>query len=299
MKKRVLSLFFLLILGYRALGQTSIYYPFPQCYAAWTESSSTVIGPTNSYYTYYLSGDTLVNGYLHSKVYYADSTINIFEAAIRQDNSKHIYVCCGHGYGSNDKLLYDFNLTVGKPVPVGAIAGGYTVCCSDSILIDTTYRRRFTVSYGSGSADLIEGIGCSMGLFEFTTGLGYHCNLDCFSQNGATLYPTYGAPCKIFKWDTATCAPFVAGTEILNPIINFTIYPNPANDALNLSSLNISKKEKDVRIYSPMGELVYENHIPANANNYKIDVSNLATGLYCITISNDDGQVIKKVMIVR
>ncbi len=81
--------------------------------------------------------------------------------------------------------------------------------------------------------------------------------------------------------------------------LDYDLFPNPANDVLNLSSLNISKKEKDVRIYSPMGELVYENHIPANANNYKIDVSNLAAGLYCITISNADGQVVKKVMISK
>ena len=90
------------------------------------------------------------------------------------------------------------------------------------------------------------------------------------------------------------------GIDEIQPVaIDYTVFPNPAKDEITLSGLDASDKEKNVRIYSVMGELVYEITVPAKASTYKISLIGLAEGLYCINISNADGQVVKKVMVIK
>jgi hypothetical protein len=87
--------------------------------------------------------------------------------------------------------------------------------------------------------------------------------------------------------------------EIDQSELNYSVFPNPAKDNITISGLDISDKAKNIKIFSTMGELVYETTIPANASTYNINLASLCAGLYCITISNADGQVVKKVMVTR
>jgi hypothetical protein len=80
--------------------------------------------------------------------------------------------------------------------------------------------------------------------------------------------------------------------------INFsevtTIYPNPANNALNIASKNIGREK--VRLYNTAGQLVLENDYEKNSS---IDISFLIPGLYTLSLSDKITVIYKKLIIAR
>ncbi len=81
--------------------------------------------------------------------------------------------------------------------------------------------------------------------------------------------------------------------------IDYNVYPNPASTQLTISGLDASQKDKNVKIFSAMGTLVYEKTVSAGLEHYNINLNGFAAGIYCVIISNTDGQVVKKVMVTK
>ncbi len=67
------------------------------------------------------------------------------------------------------------------------------------------------------------------------------------------------------------------------------LYPNPANDVLNLVFANTTTA-KQVLIYNQAGQLVYSANAQATAQSIVMPVNELAHGLYYIAVVTPDGQ---------
>ncbi len=302
MNKRILVLSIFLLISWNTFCQFNTYHPFPKYYAAWGQQEHYPPGtPYFKYYNYYLAGDTVFNGTVYKKVFRADSVSDSLYAAIREDNNKRIYLHWGKSGGSQDTLLYDFNLTVGINMPPTYLYGSNTkVLSCDSILIGTAYRKEFYIIPNSPTGpglDIIEGIGGTDGLFEFVhTPIGCPFNLDCFQQNGINLYNFNGSTgkCPIYKVDSLSGIGTISADQTA-----LSVYPNPAKDQITLSGFQPSSKESDVRIFSPLGQLIYESHIITFIDHLTINVSDFAPGLYAILVSNGAKQKTKKMLIIR
>ncbi|NNM94575.1 MAG: T9SS type A sorting domain-containing protein [Bacteroidia bacterium] len=145
----------------------------------------------------------------------------------------------------------------------------------------------------------------------------YHFELDAADEQGlyfwdnsygaGNLYfkKTNGFNFKVFQNDFGTSimqnfyVGNLTGIDNLSENIDYDVYPNPANRQLSIAGLNASAKTKQVYIYSSVGQLVYQSVIPSGTDMVNINVSNLSAGLYCVVVSNADGQTVKKVMIAR
>ena len=77
---------------------------------------------------------------------------------------------------------------------------------------------------------------------------------------------------------------------ICNTISNSVIYPNPARDKVYFNNLI---KNSNLRIYSSNGKLVMSEVV---SNNY-VDISNLANGVYIISIDNSKTVISNKLII--
>jgi len=88
------------------------------------------------------------------------------------------------------------------------------------------------------------------------------------------------------------------GTEELAKNSKVKVFPNPADDLINLKYEGISKGDQLVRVYSNNGSLVFEKQIPFDrlTVGYHLDVSTWATGLYMVTMQTDD--IIHKIPII-
>ena len=73
------------------------------------------------------------------------------------------------------------------------------------------------------------------------------------------------------------------------------VYPNPSNGMFNLSSNNKPDKVCDVKIYNLMGNIVKE--FQWNGENTTFNLSNSASGVYIMKVSNNTKVEIKKLMV--
>ena len=93
--------------------------------------------------------------------------------------------------------------------------------------------------------------------------------------------------------DTA-CGVFTSTNEIGNKSNRFTIYPNPVGDIVNIISPSFETSQIILR--NSIGGIVLRKNI---SGNDVVDVSNLPTGLYYISISNQAGLFSHKLIISR
>lgn len=84
------------------------------------------------------------------------------------------------------------------------------------------------------------------------------------------------------------------------PLINFSIYPNPANDIINLKSEQWMDKEVDIRIFNQIGQVM--KAIQWDTSDHllqQVNVNDLEPGIYFVEIGNDQHKSIKKLVISR
>jgi hypothetical protein len=98
--------------------------------------------------------------------------------------------------------------------------------------------------------------------------------------------------------NTLTINSSIGIRELNAPQVSYSIYPNPAN-----SNLTILVKEEHksitLTIKNSVGKTLVENQIQVRNQKCSLSVSELPTGVYFITLSDDDFPVTKKLVITR
>ena len=291
MKNTKLAIVFLLLTSAFAKAQTSIYYPFPDSNAVWNVRISGSECSQCYKRSYYLSGDTVINGSNYHKISYFEEigislppwyscaypngpgNLSQYLGAIRQDTSqrKVFLVIAGD---STDTLLYNFNLSIGDTLPYGyknSSGQSVYIMSIDSILIGTNYRKRFNLG-NTVSSGIIEGIGSASGLVEdlfiFECG-GY---LECFRQNDTTLYPFLFTQCEI--------------ADALKNISseNNSISPNPFHSTALLEIIS-DFNNPELKIFNAFGEQVKRQKIISRLTIINRD--KLVDGIYFYQVITD------------
>ncbi len=209
---------FLIILFFSShLIDAQTYVPFPTDSARWKVTYySGALGCPNivSEYQYTIDGDTLISSTTYQKIFRTGYTNNSFcyfgpfgySGCIREDGNKHIYLRLPSS--NSDTLLYDFSLNVGDTVQsfLNYCTVPITVISIDSILIQSSYRKRFNLDGGcqANSVSLIEGIGSTHGLLDATSSFESAGHLDCFTLNGQTIFPDTISNCPLLVASIST-----------------------------------------------------------------------------------------------
>jgi hypothetical protein len=138
--------------------------------------------------------------------------------------------------------------------------------------------------------------------------------LDYFAQNGQASYENLGgtiSDCvagdlmKVYTFayngnnelGTVNLVELIMGEGVvgLNDVmtnVDVNIYPNPANKFINVSSLSIIDR---VQITNVLGQVVMTKEIGANGAN--INIENLKSGNYFVTIYSNEGVATKKLLV--
>ncbi len=251
-------------------------------------------------FRYGMYGDTIINSHTYHKIYDLYDTNLIHEnstyyAALRNENDK-VYVKLPD---YNEFILYDFTLEVGDTIwyNLGGCASHEGcdlwqqshwkyVYMIDSVLLENgEQRKRWHFESEVMGDTWIEGIGSVawIGLFNplitdaILNGDGYE--FACFKQDDEVVYLDNPQCDKCF------CQLYTAIPLNENNEQNiFEIFPNPANEKLNL------------KIQSPKSNLVYtielrnlygqlvkeENNI--QSSHYTLNVTDLKAGVYFYVI---------------
>ncbi len=86
------------------------------------------------------------------------------------------------------------------------------------------------------------------------------------------------------------------GVGINEPLVDeksITIFPNPANNQLNIYTSTVLDKLVTVSVINVFGETVQSENIVVNGNE-QLNIKNLATGFYFLQIKTENGTVVKR-----
>jgi hypothetical protein len=298
MKKIAIISSLLFFIGNYSIAQTNVYHPFPDSGMIWNMRISGSECSNCYKRSYFISGDTLISTIACHKINYYETigisiapwyhceypftnTMEFYGGAIHQDTIlKKVYLFLP---GSNtDTLLYDFSLGIGDTLPVGFnnhINPILYVDQIDSVLIGSTYRKRFLIP--SAMNGIIEGIGSTTGLFEDLTVFECGGLLECVSQYGQTIYPDTLSPCDLMDAlkEVASASSFK---------INF--FPNPVIDRLTVSSPQFAISS--IEIYNSLGTRVYFS--TDNSTSCIVNCSSFPTGIYFVKATSKEKTYFKK-----
>lgn len=270
-------------------AQSGNYHPFPDSNATWNwHFYADHCAPFTLFdeeYSYSIPGDTLINSVLYHKIVIQfiqnnNSSCGVFnyvgyKGCIRQSIiDKKVY--CILPNDTVEHLIFDFNLNVGDTIPTIPYPCNSKIIVShvDSVLIGTTYRRRWLGSY----LEIIEGIGANVEflnpmceLIDGLTGL-----LTCFRQNGTTIYPDSSFNCSVIT----------NINSISNKFSFVKLFPNPFHSSTTVLT---SVEKATMEIYNSFGEFVRVLII----SNYStiINRNSLSDGIYFYRLSNDKGKI--------
>jgi uncharacterized repeat protein (TIGR01451 family) len=111
-------------------------------------------------------------------------------------------------------------------------------------------------------------------------------------KNKAAIYFDYNAPVYTgTTLNTIEIPTAVSNIAASSPRVD--IYPNPANDRLTVTA-NVNVKPLSLSISNLLGEVVLSRQITANQTN--LDIHSLPSGVYFVTVKDEQGATIKKLV---
>ena len=172
------------------------------------------------------------------------------------------------------RLLYDFNMTIGNQPPqtfTYCCPGSETVTAIDSFYTTHGYRKRYYLN-NSIQPSFIEGVGSSYGLIEpFGPQLDQYYQLICYGLNDTAWFPSQGSYCDVI---TSTPAP-------ATPEISVQLVPNPANQIVDVQFTG--GVIESIEVYDVNGRMVR-----SVSGVQTLFVGDLSNGLYLVRVISAD-----------
>jgi len=84
----------------------------------------------------------------------------------------------------------------------------------------------------------------------------------------------------------------VVGVNELDTELNLTVFPNPANNMLNIRT---DKVGGDVKIFDLLGNVVWQGQM--NSKQTSVDISALSAGVYAVEMTNNGQRLTSKVIV--
>ena len=88
----------------------------------------------------------------------------------------------------------------------------------------------------------------------------------------------------------------VVGVEHIEGVEYFGVSPNPFHDFIDIELKNAHSETFYVKIVDIRGEILHQREIYSTGNyTTRLDVADLPSGMYFLQITNDNGQIIRKI----
>jgi hypothetical protein len=105
----------------------------------------------------------------------------------------------------------------------------------------------------------------------------------------------------IVKYDSTGCdtSASVGIKENYYQAADVSIYPQPANNVLNLSSVLFANKRAQIQISNNLGQLLIKQHLQFNNGIAQLPLANLPKGIYFLKLIDEDLKTFTKKIIVE
>ncbi len=233
-----------------------------------------------------IEGDSSLNEFNYNKIWTSfDSTISwTYMGLLREENNVVYYV----PEGSNEGVLYDFNLEEGDEVLIRNFfcvdtEVPVTITEIDTVEIMGADRKRWHLSTNDYPSDIwIEGIGSVAGplysMYEYCIVCPIW-ELLCCHQGNDLIYSFYEEP---------DCFRLSVGVEKHDGISDLIIKPNPVNQGQPIE-IETEARLIEIHVFNTSGTLIKEIEAQIN-QSVIIPTNDLKTGVYFIKFISEDGR---------
>lgn len=234
-------------------------------------------------YQYVINGDSMTNNTFYKKLYgsYDLTTSNIFVGLLREEVSEgKVYRYDGQG---GEQLLYNYSLEAGESDTIYAMGMEYevTIQSVETITVDGTPRKKMHFTDAGRPAFWIEGVGSCYGIND--PALAFSADYDpivyCFYAHNDLVWTTNS--------DDFECE-LILSVDDSKAEYSIEAWPNPFMDNINLALTgNITKG--DITITSATGRLVKQQGIASLQGVKTLNLSDLESGIYLLSIIDSKG----------
>ena len=230
--------------------------------------------------------DIVVNEFVASN----DSTSNIVDQDGEADDWIELYNNTNQAVDLSDYFLsdnYDNPLKWDFPAGTSIAANGYLIVWADENGMEDGLHANFKLAKGGESIMIVHSSGAFIDSLSFgqqETNVPF-ARVPNGTGNFQSHYPT-------FNMDND-------GPSGVNELkgIKFEVYPNPANEVLNITFENDLDFEKmNLSMANILGQVVYRNQNQFN-HQVQIDVSGMNTGMYFLILEKGKSKVVRKVVV--
>ena len=244
-----------------------------------------------------ITGDSLVGGQTYQKMIYhglktegptspgpsncePPTTFSRLYALVRQDGLKlYIYD------GSQEQLLYDFDLQVGDTLPLSFnnYDNQITVDSITTIQIANEVRKVFHFTQQNQSSQInkiIEGVGHNFGFigtmqpFEF-----FETSLECYAINDTVYYPSLNAPCGLD-----------VGLVEQPEAVRLNSYPNPTDGTILIETGSLEAIQTWT-VFDVYGTMCSIEKSTIEDGALKLDLSSFKPGVYVARVVGRNGKM--------
>lgn len=224
-------------------------------------------------------------------------------------NSFSQYAGCNQSTLTVNQIFYPATSTVYTSSLVGMEV--LYLCGPNTIVYDTLYppcrqvllqpnTMYVTNSQGCEIADFIYAKSTSTVLIKANGNPGtfrviYELGATIIDQTGSAVTFT----CSSLSFPTINCTVGFKANELLN--IPIVIYPNPATDYfdLNIEDFEARANVTSFYIYNSLGQVMCEEKLTFNNGQKRINTSDLAKGIYLVTIKTIKNESINKKLVIN
>lgn len=249
---------------------------------------------------YEVEGDTIISGIVYQKIKKYPSSL---VGGMREDSLGKVYfkdfdTFCGVD-STQERLIFDFSLELGDTLKVEA--GDF---CNPTLFplavtqvdsVETEFgemRKRIQVDNAGifEALYIIEGIGSNIDLLDFIgidfyDGWHYSSSLICHHLAAGENYINPDRP----SWTVCFLDPATSTNELPNQG-EIQISPNPVASFLEIKGLEQISSNTHIEMFDINGVSFFQS----NQLEKEISVSNLPSGIYFLTVKNDDQVWVEK-----
>ena len=230
--------------------------------------------------------DVVINEFVASN----DSTSNIFDQDGEADDWIELYNNTAQAVDLTDFFLsdnYDNPLKWDFPAGTTIPANGFLIVWADENGMEDGLHANFKLAKGGESIMLVHSDGTFIDSLSFgqqETNIPY-ARVPNGTGDFQSHYPTFNMNND--------------GPSAVNELdgVNFKVYPNPANEMLNITFENDFDFEKvNLSMTNMLGQIVFRNQNQFSQQT-QIDVSGLTPGLYFLILEKGKSRVAQKVVV--
>jgi len=227
----------------------------------------------------------MTNNTFYKKLYgsYDLTASSVFVGLLREDVSEgKVYRYDGDG---GEQLLYNYSLEVGESDSIYAMSMEYEVTIEsiETIIVDGTPRKKLYFTDAGRPAFWIEGIGSCYGIND--PALGFSADYDpivyCFYTHNDLVWTA--------ATDDFQCE-MVLSVHNYKTEYPIEVWPNPFTDNISFALLGYVANGT-ATITSSTGKLIKQQSIPSFRSPKWLNLSDLESGIYLLTITTNEGAI--------